>query len=482
MLQQVSGLYREIKDLLEAPDLLDHVQRTFAAMGYVGDPAPPTLMYLAMTSRLLPRPMNAACVGPSSVGKNETVNAAKALIPAEDVYEVNAGSPLALVYNDASFERKVVIYSELDSIPEDGPAGSAVRSLATTSELAYDVVEKDHKTGRYQTRHIRKAGPTVLITTGVRSPGQQLGTRMLELSISDAPQQTWAILERQALEASGRAPTPPDLRPWADLQRWLALQPTRVRLPFAAELLAALKARLKTPPVRLRRDFMQLQTCTMAIALLHQCQRERARDGAVLATLADYEAARVLLEPIFGAISTEGVTKVVRETVAKVADGEEVSEAELVGRLGLSKMAVYERVKKALAGGWLVNLEERRGHAAKLVRGTPLPEDRRILPTQADLLPDPSGDDIGDDAEDGIGDPPRPGGSAEPPGNGQGIAHPEASSGQAHSGASPGEHPPDRGLTDARVTENAHRPAVLVDQEADSPSPPSPADSSVALI
>ena len=86
-----------------------------------------------MTSRVLPRPMNATCIGPSSVGKNATVDAAKALMPPDDIYQVDAASPMALVYTDASFERKIVLYSEMDSIPEDGPAGSAVRSLAATN-------------------------------------------------------------------------------------------------------------------------------------------------------------------------------------------------------------------------------------------------------------------------------------------------------------------------------------------------------------
>jgi hypothetical protein len=124
------------------------------------------------------------------------------------------------------------------------------------------------------------------------------------------------------------------------------------------------------------------------IALLSQCQRERARDGAVIATLDDYEQARLLLEPIFAAISTEGVTKAVRQTVEAIPEAEEISIAELARRLGLSKTATYARVQRALTGGWLVNREEREGrhYPAKLARGAPLPEDRPILPTKDDLV------------------------------------------------------------------------------------------------
>jgi hypothetical protein len=166
-LQHVSSLHRAIKDLLEDPQLLPRLQQLFRSMGYVGDSSPPTLIYLAMTSRVLSRPMNAACVGPSSVGKNATVDAAKALLPPEDLYEMSAASPMALIYNDASFERKIVLFSEMDSIPEDGPAGSAIRSLASTNALTYDVVERNPKTGKHHTRHICKDGPTVLTTVSI---------------------------------------------------------------------------------------------------------------------------------------------------------------------------------------------------------------------------------------------------------------------------------------------------------------------------
>jgi hypothetical protein len=386
-LGQVATLHRDIKDLLEDPHLLGRLKATFMDLGYVGDTSPPTLVYLAMTSRVLPRPMNAACVGPSSVGKNATVDAARALIPSEDIYKVDAASPMALIYNEASFERKIVFYTEMDSIPEDGAAGSAVRSLAATNELTYDVVEKT-KAGKYQTRHIRKPGPTVLITTGTKSPGPQLGTRLLEVAVSDAPDHTWEILDRQALEDSGQAPTPPNLQPWIDLQRWLTLQVTTVRIPFGPLLLEALKQRLKRPPTRLRRDFKQLQTCIATIALLYQCQRELAPGGAVLATLDDYEEARILLEPVFATITTDGVTNAVRQTVEAIGADEEVSISELARRLGLSKTASYDRVKRALAGGWLVNREEREGqrYPARLARGTPLPDDLPVLPTKEDLL------------------------------------------------------------------------------------------------
>jgi hypothetical protein len=130
----------------------------------------------------------------------------------------------------------------------------------------------------------------------------------------------------------------------------------------------------------MRRDFRQLLTCIEAVAVLHQCQRDRAADGSIEATIDDYGVARNLLLPVFNIVVTEGVTPAIRGTVEAVKRGEEISEATLAERLKLAKSTVHWRVRRALRGGWLLNSETRRGHAAKLSLGAPLPSAIPALP------------------------------------------------------------------------------------------------------
>ena len=104
-------------------------------------------------------------VGPSGGGKNRAVAAGKDLMPNDAVFEVTAASPKALIHLDQDLQHKVLVMSEADSIPDDGPAASAVRSLASEGMLAYDVSEQDPLTNRWQTRRIQRPGPTALITT-----------------------------------------------------------------------------------------------------------------------------------------------------------------------------------------------------------------------------------------------------------------------------------------------------------------------------
>jgi hypothetical protein len=118
---------------------------------------------------------------------------------------------------------------------------------------------------------------------------------------------------------------------------------------------------------------------------LHQCQRQKSPEGAILATLEDYQHARELLLPIFDSIVAEGVTPAIRQTVEAITGDEHISEAMLAQRLKLSKSTVHYRVSRALAGGWLVNHEMRKGYPASLGRGAPLPDVRHVLPPADDI-------------------------------------------------------------------------------------------------
>jgi hypothetical protein len=109
-----------------------------------------------------------------------------------------------------------------------------------------------------------------------------------------------------------------------------------VIVPFARVLSELVPAKA----VRMRRDFRQLLTCIQALALLYQCQRPRTHDGAIIASVEDYRQARALLAPIFEVVASEGLTPAIRQTVAAVNPGEEVSSAALAQRLGLAKSTI----------------------------------------------------------------------------------------------------------------------------------------------
>lgn len=165
-----------------------------------------------------------------------------------------------------------------------------------------------------------------------------------------------------------------DMGAFVAVQEWLALAgERRVIVPFA-DALADLLPDQAVNTLRMRRDFRQTLTFIQVSAFLHQEQRARAENGAVVAIIDDYLMARELLSPLLATVISDGVTDTVRETVNAISANEVVTQAELCRRLGLGKSTVYWRVRQALNGGWLVNKEDKKGRPAKLSLGTPLPE------------------------------------------------------------------------------------------------------------
>src|SRR5207253_5325458 len=83
--RDAAAAYQEAQELLDDPAVLDRVSEAMRAAGYAGDLRPPLLAYVALTSRLLERPLNLVFVAPSSAGKNRAVDAALALVPPDGV-------------------------------------------------------------------------------------------------------------------------------------------------------------------------------------------------------------------------------------------------------------------------------------------------------------------------------------------------------------------------------------------------------------
>jgi hypothetical protein len=299
--------------LLHSPDILNQLKAAIRATGFAGDTRPALMNYFGITSRLLQAPLNLAYISQSASGKNAGVDASLPFFPETSFYLLRASTPRALIYNAEDFEHRVVILTEADSLPEDGPAASAVRSLMSDGEMTYEVVERDED-GNFHVRKIVKPGPTGLITTSTKTLGDQASTRTLTVSISDSPKQTRLVMHAQADRANDEL-VQPDFEPWVAAQRWLELAgERRVVIPFARKLADLLPA----TAVRMRRDFAQLLTVIQTNALLNQCQRERDDQGRIVAIFDDYANARWLLEEVFTATVHE-MTPTTRETVEAVA-------------------------------------------------------------------------------------------------------------------------------------------------------------------
>jgi hypothetical protein len=364
------------KDLVLVPNILERFAMDLARSGVAGESRVAKLLYLAVTSRFLERPVSVAVKGPSSGGKSYLTERVLEFFPESSYYALTAMSEHALAYSDEPLMHRFLVIYEAAGMNSDFQT-YLIRSLLSEGKVRYETVEKTSE--GIKPRLIERAGPTgLIITTTLTRLHPENETRMMSLAVTDTRQQTRDIMAALASEAGG---DPPDLKTWHSLQEWLVAAEHRVSVSYAEELADAI------PPVavRLRRDFGALLNLIRAHAILHQASRERADDGRIVATLEDYARVRELVADLVSEGIEATVPATVRETVEMVKGlrdetEKDVTIAALAQELDLDKSAAWRRVRSAMDRGYLENQEDGKGRPAKLVLGDDLPDDIEILP------------------------------------------------------------------------------------------------------
>jgi hypothetical protein len=364
------------KDLVLVPNILERFARELARSGVAGESRVAKLLYLAVTSRFLERPVSVAVKGPSGGGKSYLTERVLGFFPESSFYALTAMSEHALAYSDEPLKHRFLVIYEAAGMNSDFQT-YLIRSLLSEGKVRYETVEKTSE--GMKPRLIEREGPTgLIITTTLTRLHPENETRMLSLAVTDTREQTRDIMAALAGEV---VEDPPDLDTWHSLQEWLAAAEHRVAVTYAGALAAAV------PPVavRLRRDFGALLNLIRAHAILHQASRERDNSGRVIATLEDYARVRELVADLLSEGIEATVPATVRETVEMVErlrdeTEKDVTIAALAEELELDKSAAWRRVRSAMDRGYLENKEDRKGRPAKLVAVDALPGEIEILP------------------------------------------------------------------------------------------------------
>jgi hypothetical protein len=203
-------------DLARSPSILDLLDNELTTLGMVGERRCAKLVYLAVTSRLLERPVSVAVKGPSAGGKSFMVETTLRLFPPQAFHAMTAMSEKAVAYsNEPLKHRMLVIYEAAGMNSEFG--SYLIRSLLSEGRLRYETVEKTRE--GLVPKVIEREGPTGLITTTTAlrlHPENE--TRLLSLSVTDTQEQTRAVFSALA-EANNEDR---NLEEWQALQTWLA--------------------------------------------------------------------------------------------------------------------------------------------------------------------------------------------------------------------------------------------------------------------
>jgi len=383
----VEEIEKAAESLLKGQHILDDMVGLCREFGLVGEERNAKLIYLALTSRLLEKPINLVIKGQSSGGKSFTLETVLKIFPETAYYALTSMSEHALIYFEEPMSHRYLIIFEASGVASD-LTDYFIRSLISEGRIRYLVAGKTAD-GNIKDREIVIPGPTGLIQTTTRANlHSENETRMMSLAIIDDPNQTRNILLALADRANGSQQRKPDIRPWHALQIWLEMTGKRdVLIPYATFL-----AQHTNPSaVRMRRDFETVLDYIRAHAILHQRHRETDERGCIIATTEDY---RVVYDLMFDLVS-EGVglsvKKTIRETVEVIRKLvasktiKEISYEELKKALKLHKSTVSRRVCEAIELGYLVNNEDGRGKLARVSLGISLPDDDTALPTPQEL-------------------------------------------------------------------------------------------------
>jgi hypothetical protein len=358
--------------------ILDRFAQTLERSGVAGESRVLKLLYLALTSRLLQKPVSVAVKGPSSGGKSYLTERVLRFFPESAYHALTAMSERTLAYSEEPIKHRFLVIYEAEGMASDF-ATYLMRSLLSEGAVRYETVEST-KNG-IKPRLIEREGPTGLIvtTTAVKLHPEN-ETRLLSLTVTDTREQTRGVLSMLAREEEAEA----DLKPWHALQWWLeSPSATRnVTIPYAGALADMV------PPlaVRLRRDFGALLSLIRAHAILHQATRVRDDRDRIIATLEDYAVVRTLVSDLVSEGIEATVPKSVREAVHAVArlhaqeDAQSVAVLQVAKELKLDRTAASRRVRSAKDRGFLRDLEDNPRKPSRLVPGDPLPEDLEILP------------------------------------------------------------------------------------------------------
>jgi hypothetical protein len=376
---------RDAPALALAADILGRFVADLRLAGVAGGERLAKLCHLALTSRVLPwgratnRPVSVIAKGTSSTGKSHTTQTVLRFFPPSAYLDLSSMSPKYLFYCEEDLAHRFIVVAEASGIVGDHELLTALRTLLSEGRIVHGTVEGE---GKKKGRRIEKEGPTgLLMTTTLAAVDHEMETRCLSLITDDSPEQTRRVFTTLA-ELEDEDECPVDFENWHQLQEWVAEGESRVTIPYVKRLAHL----MPNGPPRLRRDFVSLVCLVRAHAILHRASRDSDAFGRIIATPADYAVVRDLCSDLVAEGADAGVPDAIRETVEATrellqAGAEAASVKSIADKLGIGLPATYDRVRRALRLGYLVDTSSQQEKTKKLVVGASLPGEREFLPT-----------------------------------------------------------------------------------------------------
>ncbi|NMC19575.1 MAG: hypothetical protein GYA33_04075, partial [Thermogutta sp.] len=304
--------------------------------------------------------------GPSSSGKSFVLDRVADLFPPEAVLRATALTTNALYYlPPGSLRHRFVVAGERWRIEDDerAEATRALREMLASGKLS-KAVAISRQGSEPETILVEQEGPiSYSETTSMTRIFDEDANRCLLLTTDERPVQTKRIIttlgRRYATGCKGDAER--IIAKHHAMQRLLAVEAARVRVPFAERLGEA----FDHVRVEARRAFPHVIGMVQSATLLHQRQRQRDADGFILAAADDYQLARHLLagpmrRSLGGGLS-EGASRLLGRMLEWFGPEGEFTTRDAQRKEIGARSAVYGWIGELLHAGLIELIEESRG-------------------------------------------------------------------------------------------------------------------------
>jgi len=183
-------------ELLKSPTLFDDIVNDMNVLGYAGEDVNKQLVYLAGTSRLMPKPLSVYIQSGAGSGKSYLIETVLKLMPPEKVNSITSASDRAFNYLE---EEKL-----LDSILAMGEAlhneeiEGDIRQMQSENMISRSVTQKDQKTGELKTVEVKKkVRLCFMMTSTALKLNPENASRCLVLNVDESRAQTERVMDLQ---------------------------------------------------------------------------------------------------------------------------------------------------------------------------------------------------------------------------------------------------------------------------------------------
>lgn len=281
-------------EYLKSNNLLNEISKDIGDMGLIGERKNALLLYLSLTSRMLPIPVSINILSRDSAGKSFLRDTVLSLFPAESIKQYTYISNKALLYDSKALNGKILAIDDMEGIMDCIPYLKSIiadQRISTLSTIA------DARIGQRSVQDIsEKVALSIIVSSSdLNLLNEDIRRLFLTVTLDESQEQTRKIIENQIFSETAGGQRQLSIR--KDIQK-VHQNAQRLLKPLQICFPDNLSISYPSTFLHNRRDMQIFISLVKSIALLHQYQRS-VNNGIINVLESDIETAIELSKEAF---------------------------------------------------------------------------------------------------------------------------------------------------------------------------------------